>query len=191
MDNQNNGTGKTILIVILLLLVLGLTGYIVYDKVITTETNNEVKEESSITPEPEKTAISGSYVYEGAYEPTPELTLHLELKLNEDNTFILYNSINYAAAYKGTYTLNGSKLTLYAIEADHFQSENSRDIVSSDTVECTYDETNNIVNINKWYYHWYNDETKKVEHNTETYSSVKLTQTKTLENIDNGELFGN
>ena len=39
MENKKNGTGKTVAIVILVLLVLGLGGYIVYDKTMTKESS--------------------------------------------------------------------------------------------------------------------------------------------------------
>lgn len=187
MEKQNSKTGKNVLIVILVLLVLGLSGYITYDKMFAKETNNEVKEENSATaptPKEEKTAISGSYIYDGAYTPNPDLTAHLELKLNEDNTFILFEGTTDAMAFKGTYTLNGSKLMLYAIEMDASQEEPNVHEVNSDTFECTYDVDNNTVDINKWNQHWYNSETKKVDYNTFTnYNGLKLSQNNNFEHI--------
>lgn len=190
MENKNKG--KVIVIIILVLIVLGLSGYIVYDKVYLAGANNEVKEKDNVVPTPKKTttSISGSYVYDGPYNE--ELTAHLEIKLNEDNTFILYEGVTDAVAYKGTYYLNGSKLILHAIESDGFQSDSSRDSVSTDTFECTYDSNDNTININKINQYWDNPDTHKVERNVYTdFDGKKLTQTNNLEHIDNEKLFGN
>ena len=187
---ENKSTGKTVVIIILVLLVLGLGGYIVYDKMLSkesAETKESAKTEKKVenqTITESKKSIAGSYIYDGKFTANPDLTAHLELKLNEDNTFILYEATTDAMAFKGTYTLNNSKLMLYAIEMDASQAEPNIYEVNSDTFECTYDVTNNTVNINKWNQHYYNDETKKVDYNTFTdYNGLKLTENNNLEHI--------
>ena len=184
---EKKGTNKTVTIVILIILLLGALGYIAYDKVIMKETEEpekaEKKVEEQTTKENEK-SISGSYIYDGVFTANPDLTAHLELKLSEDNTFILFMATTDAMAVKGTYTLDGSKLMLYAIEMDGSQDEPNIYKVNSDTFECTYDAANNTIDINKWNQHWYNDETKKVDYNTFTdYSNLKLVQNNNLEHI--------
>ena len=117
---------KNFIIVILVLAVLGLGGFVVYDKVLTKETQEPVKTEKKVEEQTKienKTSISESYIYDGVFEANKDLTAHLELKLNEDNTFILYEATTDAMAFRGTYTLNGSKLMLYAIEMDASQDE--------------------------------------------------------------------
>ena len=178
---------KNLIIVILVFAVLGLGGFIVYDKVITKEAQEPVKAEKKVDEQAtidNITSISGSYIYDGVFEANKELTAHLELKLNEDNTFILYETTTDAMAFRGTYTLNDSKLMLYAIEMDASQEEPNIYQVNSDTFECTYDATNNTVNINKWNQHRYNSVTKKVDYITFTdYNGLKLTQNNNFEHI--------
>ena len=178
---------KNIIITILVLAVLGLGGFVVYDKVLTKETQEPVKTEKKAEEQAaieNKTSISGSYIYDGVFEANKDLTAHLELKLNEDNTFILYEATTDAMAFRGMYTLNGSKLMLYAIEMDASQDEPNIYEVNSDIFECTYDTANNTININKWNQHYYNNETKKVDYNTFTdYNGLKLTQNNNFEHI--------
>ena len=114
---------KNIIITILVLAVLGLEGFVIYDKTIVKEVQEPVKNEKIAEDQTKiesKTSISDSYMYDGVFEANPDLNAHLELKLNEDNTFILYEATTDAMAFKGTYTLNGSKLMLYAIEMDGY-----------------------------------------------------------------------
>lgn len=185
---EKKSTGKTIAIVILIILLLGALGYIAYDKVIVKESEKTVKTENNTeeqtTIKTEKTSISDSYIYDGVYTANPDLTAHLELKLNGDNTFILYIGLNDAEALKGTYTLNDSKLMLYSIEADASGYDHHVYEVNSDTFECTYDENNNTVVINKWNQHWYNSDAEKVEYEVFTdFSDLKLVKNNNFEHL--------
>lgn len=176
---ENKSTVKTVTIIILLLIVLGLGGYIVYDKVIVQESEKPAKTENTTeehtTIKNEKTSISGSFIYSGVYVPSPELTANLELRLNGDNTFLLYIGLTDSEALKGTYVLDDTKLTLYSVEADASGYDHHVYEVNSDTFECTYDESNNTVVINKWNQHWYYSDAEKVKYDVFTgFSDLKL-----------------
>ncbi|MBR2833817.1 MAG: hypothetical protein IKE75_05280 [Bacilli bacterium] len=187
---EKKSTGKNITIIVLIILLIGALGYIAYDKVIVKENKEPVKTKNNIeeqtTIKTDKISISDSYVYDGEYTANPNLTAHLELKLNEDNTFLLYIGLTDAEALKGTYTLDDSKLTLYSIEADSSGYDHHVYEVNSDTFECTYDENNNTVVINKWNQHWYNSDAEKVEYEVFTsFSDLKLAKNNKFEHLGN------
>ncbi|MBR2588331.1 MAG: hypothetical protein IKD77_03885 [Bacilli bacterium] len=166
-------------VLILIIIIMGGTLYYLYSNKDSISKDCPVVENKE-----EQTSITGNYIYDGVYSANPDLTAHLELKLNSDNTFVLYESVTDAMAFRGTYTLNDSSLMLYAIEMDASQDEPNIYEVSSDTFECTYDATSNTVNINKWNQHWYNSETKKVDYNTFTnYGALKLTSNNDFKHI--------
>lgn len=80
MDNEKKGTGKTIAIIVLVLLILGLGGYIAYDKMLSKKTSetiettktksviNEGKKDFDINNKKMVQVLEGSYSDEFGYE---------------------------------------------------------------------------------------------------------------------------
>ena len=132
MDNENSGKGKNFLIAILLLVVIGLVGFIFYDKVYTKDfrkpykvqkNNDEVKKNINDKANEQITKVAGYYKTGQTYstEEKPcdaqndvkkgETT---EFLFKTDGTFIYAYVADCGGGYKftGTYTLNGSELIL-------------------------------------------------------------------------------
>ena len=116
---QENTKNNTWLIIILILLVLGLTGYIVYDKVLskeevpTEEINVEVTEKGENKKNIFKDIIGKYYYSDGIYPCGAEE--YTELVLNQDGTF-KYNRSGACAEgerMEGTYALTENKIKLY------------------------------------------------------------------------------
>lgn len=114
--------GKTIIIVILVLVVLGLGGYIVYDKVITKdENNNEIKslkakinELKTVNNEDNSNdrinSIVGEYIYTQNNENGPSWTITVDFM--EDGTY--YEKVVGTAAeiIYGTYSISNDDIKL-------------------------------------------------------------------------------
>ena len=113
---------KNIFIVILLVLVLGFSGYLVYDKVIdkkgATTGNSEIKEEQNDKVEEEKIYtykdIAGNYYYEqdAGVKEMPGLMDRFGLILNEDGTFSYIHNRDTSSGVIGNYMINGNIITL-------------------------------------------------------------------------------
>ena len=179
---------KNIVIVILLLLVLGLAGYLGYDKFLKKEESvkepkTEIKEESSN----KISSLSGNYIYDEesmSYEQhLGEVPIVLELQLNNDNTFTFYAQSTDNAGYKGEYVLNGNKLKLYTFEISGAQEDPlDATLVNSDTIEFIYNEKDDSLTFAKWNWHLQGEE--KVEYRAETeFSNAKLTKEIELKHI--------
>ena len=122
MENQKNNNGLIALVIVLFLLVLGLGGYIVYDKILT---NKETPVENNVTNVDESNQeinqnnislanLYGTYKYDYEYTNSygNKVHLKLELTLNSDGTAIYSESDGYAAdKTRGTYTYENNKIT--------------------------------------------------------------------------------
>ena len=129
---ESKSKGKTVAIIILVLIILGLAGYIAYDKVIVKE-----KEEKKVTEkieekeinkeeikEPEQISVEGYYksgqVYSTDENPcdaenlTQEKGATIEILFNKDGSYIIKDAADCGGGYEstGTYTINDKKLTL-------------------------------------------------------------------------------
>ena len=112
--------GSKILIIILLLLVLGLGGYIIYDKIITKEneeiTENEIDKDNTKENEVVETKeVSYTYqeikgLYEGKSGPS---TIHIYLE--DDGTFVYVMSSTAYSTYLGNYIIENNQLKLNTI----------------------------------------------------------------------------
>ena len=107
MENQKNGKGKTFAIVILVLLVLGLGGYIVYDKIImketeepekTEKTKKEVKEQPKLLTNDEAISVGQSLylktrdLYQGEVTKLLNKQYYNWIENNNDN-YVLENGV--------------------------------------------------------------------------------------------------
>ena len=111
---------KNIIITILVMLVLGLGGFLVYDKVIDKkeevsnqeETNEKVEnaEENVYTYKD----VAGNYYYEQEVkdDERPGLMQRFGLILSEDGTFSYTQAIDAAGGVIGNYMINGNVITL-------------------------------------------------------------------------------
>lgn len=125
MEKKN--TALVITIIFLILIILGLGGYLVYDKVInkeidantdkneiTEKENIEASDKNEITEQESNEAINnlvGNYRYSFTHEETDTEYVQ-ELQLKEDNTFIMSVSFFAGSGYEGTYTVNNGILKL-------------------------------------------------------------------------------
>lgn len=129
---ENKSTGKTVLIVILLLAVIGLGGYIVYQKnsndneinKLNTKIDNltkqieKVSDNNTIVEEQKDNSIVGYYKTGKLSNPMPScesgsLEQTTEIHLLEDGVFTYqYQSTCDSADQTGTYTYNDNKLIL-------------------------------------------------------------------------------
>lgn len=120
---EKKSKGKTITIVILVLMVLGLAGYIVYDKVIVKE-----KDEKEVANKVEEKTNENIYIYDqikGVYHGTikdesdgvvNEITYNLYL--DEDGTFVYqtFNNLGGAASnLLGNYIIKDNKIILNSL----------------------------------------------------------------------------
>lgn len=130
---ENKSKGKTIAIVILVLIVLGLAGYIVYDKVMDEKKNEEDKttqkldvnkENNEEQSGSEKVNITGLYKYGQIYnidateckseDPTQEKGFTFEILINSNGSYEVKEASDCADVHtsKGTYTFDDNKLVL-------------------------------------------------------------------------------
>lgn len=112
--------GSKILIIILILLVLGLGGYIVYDKIITKEneeiTENEIDKDNTKENEVIETK-EVSYNYsdiKGLYEGKNNSSL-IHLYLEDDGTFVYDMQSSTHGSFLGNYIIENNQLKLNTI----------------------------------------------------------------------------
>ena len=128
MEKKNN---KTLLIICILfgLIILGLGGYLVYDKFIandeeTKESDKKDDEEKKIS----KKDLLGTYRYEDSNSDTEGCGVYdsVALSLMDDNTFVfeMIYSCSESAEYTGTYKYEDGKLSF---NATHFYGEDMSD----------------------------------------------------------------
>ncbi len=145
MENQKNNSGLIALVIVLFLLVLGLGGYIIYDKVLSTKethiednSTNDDKSNQEINQKNITLAnLYGTYKYD--YEYTNDygnkVHLELELSLNSDGTATYLESDGYVAdKTRGTYTYENNKI-IYTRQyhvASNIDSANSVDTEYTD-----------------------------------------------------------
>lgn len=163
MENQKKGTGKTVIIVVLILLVLGLGGYITYDKILNKNETKQLEENvkklnSEITvlkdentkcivqkqenTEPSQTnnkyinAVYYGYSENAAnnYYPKEFLTLF------SDGTFTMI--FVDSEGCKGTYEINNDKITIHRDGSSMTMAEDSTYDISSDKTQI---KTNDII----------------------------------------------
>ena len=114
---------KNIIITILVILVLGLGGYLVYDKALVKEEKNDTNVEDKVE---EKTYtykdVAGNYYYEqdAGIKEMPGLMDHFGLILDEDGTFS-YGYFRDGGGYRiiGNYMIDGNIITLNYIAASY------------------------------------------------------------------------
>ena len=109
---------KNVIITILAILVLGLGGYLIYDKVLVEETKDtnveekveEVKEEKIYTYE----ELAGNYYYEkdAEVEEMPGLMDRFYLVLGKDGTFTYAHRRDTQSGVIGNYMIDGNVITL-------------------------------------------------------------------------------
>lgn len=101
---------KNIFIVILLVVVLGLCGYLVYDKVLVKEVEDTDVEEKVYTYE----EVAGNYYYEkdAEVEEMPGLIDRFYLVLDKDGTFTYAYRRQVHGGVIGNYMINGNVITL-------------------------------------------------------------------------------
>ena len=138
MENQKSGTGKTVAIVILLLAVIGLGGYVVYDKVISVDKTKELKSEikslkseinnlkndtKNIKSEEVITELNGYYkegqTYSTEENPCDAVTNPMngsttEILFNINKTWEAHTAADCGGGYggAGTYQINETTLIL-------------------------------------------------------------------------------
>ncbi len=132
---ENKSKGKTMVIVIFVLAVLGLGGYIIYDKFIKVKTTEpEVKNEINDNKETEEneptTKLTGYYKFGTTYstdedpcDPENISQKHgetIEILFNESGTYKSAYGADCGGGYTwdGTYTINGDKLVLKCNDYD-------------------------------------------------------------------------
>lgn len=155
---EKKSTGKTIAIVILIILLLGTLGYITYDKFITKDDttelqkqvkslNNQIenlKEKDSNTNADPLKKLSGVWTYKESYKMDENNPCEINVKLNmkDDGTYTYDNiaTCGDGTIAKGTYALGKDKIYLH--------NENCEPvIVSSDSDECDYPNCTPIIEI--------------------------------------------
>ena len=132
MGNEKKGRGLIGVVIVLVLLVLGLSGYIIYDKVIN---DNGSKTEEPIVPNVVDVDVEGdtanvnAAIVEGYYkygqiystdekpcdaEKNPLHGETTEILFNSDGTCILAYAADCGGGYRwtGTYTINNNELTI-------------------------------------------------------------------------------
>lgn len=116
---QKSNNGLIVLIILLTIIVLGLTSYIIYEKVLVNNSKNEVKEEAK-KEETEKD-VESKYTYKdvtGVYEFTSEPygeaneSDYFSLTLYENGIFRYDQSRIAGYGYYGNYTIDGDKINL-------------------------------------------------------------------------------
>ena len=120
MEKKN--TRKTVLIIILLLAVVGLSCYIVYDKFIKTEDYKsqieQLKEENKILKDKNTTteqnnnenSIVGEYSF--SQNDANTLTITVLIDFLDDGTYYRKETATATEITYGTYTINGNSITL-------------------------------------------------------------------------------
>lgn len=109
---------KNIFIVILLVVILGLGGYLVYDKVLVKETEDADVEEKVEVLEEEKIytyeELAGNYYYEkdAEVEEMPGLMDRFYLVLGKDGTFTYAHRRDTQSGVIGNYMIDGNVITL-------------------------------------------------------------------------------
>ena len=121
MEKEKNNSGLIALVIVLFLLVLGLGGYIVYDKVLsnketpTNNTDNEINENTntSDTNIVENTDVSvRTYRFFG-YTTNGSPDMYTTLKLYSDGTYTLYlNNCEGVTKYSGNFTETDTDISL-------------------------------------------------------------------------------
>ena len=155
---------KNIFIIILAILVLGLGGYLVYDKVLDKNVKEEVKEESVKQEEENKEitleSLYGTYTWEKKHitDSGNELDLKIKLVLNSDGS-ATYNASNgyEEEATKGSFIYENGKV-IYTREYYNYSDNNGQDtdeiysdnnskteifmVIDKDTLQNTYYDQN-------------------------------------------------
>ena len=141
---ERNNRGLIILVAAMAVLILGLGGYLAYDKVLKNR-NDSVNTNKG-------NSLSGTYAYYGVWNNVADL--HVELELYSNNTFAL--SLGYASSggyFTGAYTIDGNRLTLNATLRDASNADFTV-TVSQDTFDCIYNKSNDTITLNKWNYNY-------------------------------------
>lgn len=157
MEENKSSVGIAVIITVLVMLVLGLGGYIIYEKVSSNKTNDPTidEEDKNVdqkdqtddkTNEPNNsqtnTSVSlkdvvGEYTYSKKCEtvsgPTNEVeynTTKSYIILKNDNTFEIHDATycQTSTAYKGKYTLNGNKIVLSGLKDDYSDPEHKGEL---------------------------------------------------------------
>lgn len=159
---EKKSTGKTIAIVILIILLLGILGYITYDKFIAKDDTIELqKQVKSLNKQIENlndkntnlndntnTSVNplenlvGVWVYKASYtmDVNNECELNVKLDLRDDGTYTYEYGSTCAGGTlaNGTYALGKDKIYLY--------NEDCKPVISSsDSDECTYPNCETII----------------------------------------------
>ncbi len=138
VENKKS-TGKTVAIIILVLLVLGLGGYIAYDKVIvkeSRETEEPIKTEKKVVDNSTSTQEETTADYVGAYSGTAEVPAEIgrptetnELLIkDEKNATFCFNIGTGTSCYKGTYLIKDKVLYLHSTEKQILDGTSSSDM---------------------------------------------------------------
>ena len=109
---------KNVVIVILVILVLGMGGYLVYNKAI----DKDVKEESNTNKTEIKLTnkeytykeLAGNYYFEtnANFDEIPELKVMFRLVLDENGTFNYQHASQIPEGFLGNYIIDGNKIIL-------------------------------------------------------------------------------
>lgn len=157
---EKNKKGKTVLIVFLLLIVIGLIGYIVYDKYIDKdiindykteieELNNQIKElKASLNSEKENQVdLVGAYI--GTYDAPKEVGRPTEtdelLIVDEENAIFCSHIGTDTECYKGDYLVNDDKLIIYSTEKQELDFNNTEPSDNDNTYLYFIIEKNQII----------------------------------------------
>ena len=120
---------KNIFIIILAILVLGLGGYLVYDKVIDKDVKEEVKEESGKQEEENKEItlddLYGTYTWEKSYGSGTNMKYKVTLVLNSDGTAAHDASTGLEhEATRGSYVYKDGKIIYTREYFNYYQNDN-------------------------------------------------------------------
>ncbi len=146
---EKKSTGKTIAIVILIILLLGILGYITYDKFITKDDTIELQKQvkslnkqiENLNDKNTNTSVDplenlvGVWTYKDSYtmDVNNACEINVKLDLKDDGTYTYENiaTCGDGTIAKGTYALGKDKIYLH--------NESCKPVISSgDSDECTY-----------------------------------------------------
>jgi cell division protein FtsL len=172
---KNSGKGKNIVIVFLILIILGLCGFIVYDKYVKDDVFNEVNTTTTTTEKEETTeeevssTVTLSGVYTGSYARNETFADSITLTFNTDNTVTLTSGDGAAVieSSKGTYEIkdnkliytrvygyasDGTTLTMITPETNKTEASFGPDIENTDTTEeFIYNKENDTITTSTYF----------------------------------------